>query len=224
MKRGQLFASAAGVALGAAVLIAAPGVAPAQEVGTMAYYNLTPEEKEKDAFEWKLFLTNWHREPCQKYVAPPEGFRVVGCDVHRISQVAVTPYSVTEIEPAAGEAVPLMNYSQSIYFDFDRSHIRPGERPVLDRAIADIRRLNPAEVTVAGHADTAGPMSYNEGLSAERAQTVRQELTAGGIDGSIIRAQAYGERAPAVSTPDDTPEQGNRRVVIDFQYAGGPSS
>ena len=55
------------------------------------------------------------------------------------------------------------------------------------------------------------------GLSEKRAETVATELVTAGIPAEIVVIEAFGETDLAVPTPDNTPEQANRRVVIDFE-------
>ena len=55
------------------------------------------------------------------------------------------------------------------------------------------------------------------GLSEKRAETVATELVQAGIPAEIIITEAFGETDLAVPTPDNTPDQANRRVVIDFE-------
>src|SRR5919106_1222287 len=87
-----------------------------------------------------------------------------------------------------------------------------GEDPVTQNETFDC-----PEQVAAVHADTAGPPDYNMELSERRAETIATELARAGIPAQIITTEAYGETQLAVPTPDGTPEQANRRVVVDFQ-------
>jgi outer membrane protein OmpA-like peptidoglycan-associated protein len=69
---------------------------------------------------------------------------------------------------------------------------------------------------VNGHTDTAGPPDYNMNLSQERADTVATDLIKAGIPARIVTTKAWGETDLAVPTPDNTPDQANRRVIMDF--------
>jgi outer membrane protein OmpA-like peptidoglycan-associated protein len=53
-------------------------------------------------------------------------------------------------------------------------------------------------------------------LSQRRADTVATGLIKAGIPAQIITTEAFGETDLAVATPDNTPYQANRRVVVDF--------
>ena len=128
------------------------------------------------------------------------------------------PEPVAQIAPAAPppEPEPLPE-SGIVYFDFDEATLRPEGQQLLDSVVQDIRDRELSGITVAGHADTAGPPDYNMQLSERRANTVAAELIQEGIPARVVQTQAFGETDPAVATGDGVPEQANRRVVIDFE-------
>jgi outer membrane protein OmpA-like peptidoglycan-associated protein len=126
------------------------------------------------------------------------------------------PEQVAAVEPAAPPPAPLPE-SGRIYFEFDQADLTPEAQAALDDVIFDIRDRELGGIVAAGHADTAGPPDYNMDLSRRRAETVATELVRAGIPAQIITTEAFGETDPAVPTPDNTPEQANRRVVIDFE-------
>ena len=121
---------------------------------------------------------------------------------------------VAAVEPAAPAPLPEAGV---IYFDFDKYNLRPDAQAALDDIIFDIRDRELDGIISAGHTDTAGPPDYNMGLSEKRAETVATELVQAGIPAEIITTEAFGETDLAVPTPDNTPDQANRRVVIDFE-------
>ena len=121
---------------------------------------------------------------------------------------------VAAVEPAAPAPLP---ESGLIYFEFDKYDLTPEAQAALDDIIFDIRDRDLAGIVSAGHTDTAGPPDYNMGLSEKRAETVATELVTAGIPAEIVVIEAFGETDLAVPTPDNTPEQANRRVVIDFE-------
>jgi outer membrane protein OmpA-like peptidoglycan-associated protein len=219
--KNKLFLSAACFALCIGML-AAPGKAGAQEMGTLPYYSISEEEYRNHYYEWRMFL-QYHlsREPCQHYREPPPGFELRGCDVYRVGT------SLSEIQPSAGEETQTTTtrtetqsqnpHYSTIYFDFDRSNVRADQREELDMAVNEINKSNPSRITIAGHADRAGPAEYNVNLSQRRADTVTEELVAKGVRNDVIEEKAYGETDPAVPTEDGVPLQENRRAVIYFQ-------
>jgi outer membrane protein OmpA-like peptidoglycan-associated protein len=57
-------------------------------------------------------------------------------------------------------------------------------------------------------------MRYNDQLSLQRAQRVREDLTRRGIPRKYIEVAGRGKREPVVRTAEDAPESMNRRVEI----------
>jgi outer membrane protein OmpA-like peptidoglycan-associated protein len=121
------------------------------------------------------------------------------------------PEQIAAIEPAA--ALPEAGV---VFFDFDKSNLRPDQQAVLDDIIFDIKDRELGGIISAGHTDTVGSFEYNMGLSQQRADTVAAELVKAGIPAQIITTEALGFTDPAVPTPPNTPLEANRRVVIDF--------
>ena len=72
----------------------------------------------------------------------------------------------------------------------------------------------PVTIVVIGHADRAGPASYNETLSELRAEAVRRELIEAGVPVQLITAVSHGERRPLVETRNGVREPLNRRATI----------
>jgi OOP family OmpA-OmpF porin len=105
-----------------------------------------------------------------------------------------------------------------VLFDFDKYNIRSDAQAVIDQVLADAAAKGvPVNISAIGHADTAGPEDYNMALSLRRADSVREALIAGGADPNAITVAGRGETELAVPTPDNTPEQANRRVEIVLQ-------
>jgi OmpA-OmpF porin, OOP family len=107
-----------------------------------------------------------------------------------------------------------------VFFDWDKSDLRPDAASVLDNAVAQYASCGSAKVMLAGHADRSGATTYNVGLSQRRNTTVRGYLESKGVSGGAIAAQAFGEAAPRVQTADGEREPQNRRVEVSY----GPGS
>ncbi|SMF06991.1 OmpA-OmpF porin, OOP family [Tistlia consotensis] len=105
----------------------------------------------------------------------------------------------------------------TVYFDFDRSNIRPDAQAVLNDVVAAAKKEGVSEFSLTGHADRAGPPDYNLRLSIKRAESVRDYLVGKGFMPQNISVAGRGEADPAVPTADGVREQANRRVEIIFQ-------
>jgi OmpA-OmpF porin, OOP family len=107
-----------------------------------------------------------------------------------------------------------------VFFDWDKSDLRPDATQVLDNAAAQYANCGNAQVMLAGHADRSGSPKYNVGLSQRRNSNVRGYLASKGITDGAIATQAFGETAPRVQTADGEREPQNRRVEVSY----GPGS
>jgi outer membrane protein OmpA-like peptidoglycan-associated protein len=130
------------------------------------------------------------------------------------NQTADCPEVVAMVEPAAPPA-PLPA-SGLLLFDFDKYDLNTDAQAALDDIVFDIKDRELGGIMVGGHTDTAGPPDYNMTLSQQRANTVATELIKNGIPARIVTTEAFGETDLAVPTPDNTPDQANRRVTVDF--------
>lgn len=106
-------------------------------------------------------------------------------------------------------------------FDFDSVEL-PMDTPVLDSFAMSLTGVPDLHLTVIGHTDSAGPASYNQGLSERRAATVVDYLvTQHGIEPSRITAVGRGEEEPIAA--NDTPDgrMKNRRVDFSIEISTG---
>jgi OOP family OmpA-OmpF porin len=101
----------------------------------------------------------------------------------------------------------------TIYFATGRWEIDARGQATIREAVAAIRARRATNVVVQGYADTVGRPGPNQILSERRANEVRRVLLAEGVQANIS-TQGFGETQLAVPTPDNTPEQRNRRAVI----------
>jgi len=103
---------------------------------------------------------------------------------------------VTEIPPELARAVAAFE-NENIYFDFDKSNLKPEAQRVLDKKAAFLRD-NPAYyVLIAGNCDNRGTEEYNLALGERRAASAKDYLMALGISGERIKTISYGELRPA---------------------------
>ena len=109
---------------------------------------------------------------------------------------------------------PAASQAYALFFALDRADLAADERATV-KTIADlVRRGGSARIAIAGHADRAGPQSYNLTLSRRRAETVRSALVVLGVSPARILSNAYGETRPSIDTPDGMVEPRNRRVEV----------
>ncbi|MEL1265898.1 OmpA family protein [Pseudoxanthomonas putridarboris] len=84
-------------------------------------------------------------------------------------------------------------------FAFDRhapADILPGGREQVAEIAAKLKEAKATTVQVIGHTDLLGSEVYNQGLSQQRALTIRQLLIGGGVPASAVTAIGAGESQP----------------------------
>lgn len=121
--------------------------------------------------------------------------------------------TTTETAVAEDTAQDLLS-ERKIYFDYDRSEIKPEYREILS-AHANYLAANPSvKVSIEGHCDERGTREYNIALGERRAHSVLQFLTLQGVSKSQINTVSYGEERPDVEGHDESAWKWNRRAVF----------
>jgi peptidoglycan-associated lipoprotein len=107
----------------------------------------------------------------------------------------------------------VVNVGDRVFFETDSSELTPQARATLDKQAQWLGQYNRYAFTIEGHADERGTREYNIALGARRATTVRDYLTARGIDASRMRTISYGKERPVAVCNDISCWSQNRRVV-----------
>jgi outer membrane protein OmpA-like peptidoglycan-associated protein len=103
---------------------------------------------------------------------------------------------------------------RGVYFDFDKSDIRPDSRPILDEAVETLREYPNIRIAVEGYTDSIGTDVYNEKLSVRRAEAVFRYLVNHGIAPERMEVIGYGETHPVASNDTEEGRAENRRVEL----------
>jgi outer membrane protein OmpA-like peptidoglycan-associated protein len=124
--------------------------------------------------------------------------------------------SLSEILETRREARGLIVNLSDVLFDFDKATLKPGAREKLSK-LTGVLLAYPGNyrIEIEGHTDAVGSDAYNQKLSEDRAQSVRDYLASAGLPTDrIVATRGFGKTRPV--TTNDTPEgrQMNRRVEI----------
>jgi outer membrane protein OmpA-like peptidoglycan-associated protein len=103
---------------------------------------------------------------------------------------------------------------EGVFFDFDKSIIKPEGRIKLDSAVTILNRYPDMRVEIQGHTDSVGTEQYNIGLSNRRANSVKDYLMSKGIAESRLQTRGFGETSPATSNDTAAGRALNRRVIL----------
>ncbi len=138
--------------------------------------------------------------------------------------VETSPYAEPPAElkqPEIKEPILKFTLAGDISFSFGKSKINSAAAKKLAEIAAEIRRRQDVTVKINGYTDSKGSKTYNQRLSVDRAEAVRQWLIKKeGIASAILISKGFGEQNPLAPNawPDgsDNPEgrAKNRRVEI----------
>lgn len=106
--------------------------------------------------------------------------------------------------------------STNIYFDFDKSNLKPEALEVLKKKAAFLRENPSFSVLIAGNCDNRGTEEYNLALGERRADSAKQYLIALGISPDRIRTVSYGELRPADPRNNEEAWALNRRDTFEL--------
>jgi peptidoglycan-associated lipoprotein len=101
--------------------------------------------------------------------------------------------------------------SENVYFDFDKSILKPAAKAVLKKKAEWLKEYREYSLRIEGHCDERGTNEYNLALGERRAHSAKRYLTALGINSSRITTISYGEARPADPRPNEEAWAKNRR-------------
>ena len=105
---------------------------------------------------------------------------------------------------------------EDVYFDFDRSTLRPEALRLLDDAIAKLKANPGRNIVIEGHTCNIGTAEYNLALGDRRASAVRDYLLSRGVPAATsrnaqLRRGTSEVRQRARGNPPAEPARGARR-------------
>jgi len=108
---------------------------------------------------------------------------------------------------------------KTIYFDFDRYDIRPGDARTLEADAAWLK-THDVLVLVEGQCDERGTVEYNLALGDRRARAAMNHLVALGIAADRITTVSYGKERPVCDAHDESCWTLNRRAHVVVKSRG----
>jgi outer membrane protein OmpA-like peptidoglycan-associated protein len=101
-----------------------------------------------------------------------------------------------------------------VLFDFNKFTLKPGAREKMAKVSGILLAYPGLKIQVEGHTDSIGTDDYNQRLSEQRADSVRDYLTTQGVPPQSVTAVGYGKSRPVASNDSDAGRQQNRRVEL----------
>jgi peptidoglycan-associated lipoprotein len=117
-------------------------------------------------------------------------------------------------QPTYSKGIP---DKRSVYYDFDRSDVKPEFRPAIESHARYLRDHGDARVTIEGNGDERGSREYNLALGQKRAESVRQMMRLSGATDNQMEAVSFGEEKPKAVGHDEASWAENRRSDVVYQ-------
>ncbi len=114
---------------------------------------------------------------------------------------------------------------KNIFYDLDRSEIRPDAKPALDQIYNLMKKYPDMSIITSSHCDSRASDSYNRNLSLRRGEAAKAYLIDKGINPSRITVEYYGKTRLTNRCYEGVPcseadQQLNRRTEFDVVLRG----
>ncbi|WP_438961781.1 OmpA family protein [Nonlabens sp.] len=155
--------------------------------------NATPSQT-TDAEGKAMFTTECNKELVARGVKDQyeSGQSDLSVAEEETAMVTVNMEPIIPDPPVVDEKIIL----NKIYFDLDKSTIRPDAALELDRLVSYMKKYPELEVKAETYADVRGPDSYNLSLTQRRAESIVAYVVSQGVEASRLTAEGRGEANP----------------------------
>lgn len=102
----------------------------------------------------------------------------------------------------------------AVLFETNKATLQSGSQRTVQKVAEFLNQYPERKILIEGFTDSQGSDSYNQKLSQDRAQAVRNELAKHGVSAQRIDIVGYGEEYPVASNDNAAGRQQNRRVEI----------
>ncbi len=101
---------------------------------------------------------------------------------------------------------------EGIYFDVGKATIRPQSKNVLSNAVKVLTTYPSVSLEVSGHTSSEGDEAFNQKLSQDRADSVKQWLVDNGVPPERIKTRGAGPSEPIADNKTAAGRVKNRRI------------
>jgi len=116
--------------------------------------------------------------------------------------------SVTEVVKPAFQVISV----EPVFFDLNLYNVKKEYHAIITKAALTLLQNPGVRLALEGHADVRGDNSYNQTLSENRVNAVKEALITRGVDEKSISTEGFGENNPAFKNSNYNSY--NRRVDI----------
>jgi peptidoglycan-associated lipoprotein len=131
--------------------------------------------------------------------------------------VAPPPAATTAPPPSATEEDLFGQTVKDVYFDYDKSDIRPEQQTAIQSDAQFLNQHSNINFTVEGHCDSRGSTEYNLALGDQRASSVKSALVSAGVSANRVKTISYGKEKPFCMEENESCWQQNRRGHFVYQ-------
>lgn len=162
--------------------------------------------------EYVITLPGGHR---YAYYAVANGFLALNenIDLSSLEQYKEIRKDLLLVPIEIGQKVVLNN----IFFEY-------GKYELLEESFAELERVKQfmleypnIKISIEGHTDNIGSLSYNMQLSQNRAKAVRDWLVENGVQSNRIKYKGYGPKKPIAPNSTEEGRSRNRRVEFEIE-------
>jgi OOP family OmpA-OmpF porin len=117
-----------------------------------------------------------------------------------VERVVFVEAPIIVVAPPAEVATPerlRVSFNADVLFGFDRATVSPSGKRALDKFTTELNGVEYDHITIEGHTDRIGTHAYNEKLSLQRADAVKNHLVSrGAVPASKITTVGKGSASP----------------------------
>ncbi len=106
---------------------------------------------------------------------------------------------------------------EKIHFEYNKAVIKPESYDLLANVVEIINNCPDTIVIIEGYTDSDGSDKYNQNLSQQRADAVKEYLINKGVAKERLKAIGYGEAKPVASNKTKEGRSKNRRIEFKFE-------
>lgn len=158
----------------------------------------------------------------------PDLVKKVEAPAPKIVAATPEPMLLPPPTPAPQKVAPQkVSFSADALFAFDKSILKPEGKAELDTFAKDLNGVSYDTVHVTGHTDRIGSTKYNQKLSEERANAVRDYLVSKDIGSNRITVEGQGELQPTTQPGDCTGPKSKKLIAclqpdrrVDIEVSG----
>jgi len=122
---------------------------------------------------------------------------------------------VQEKEPEKPAPVEKPNFDlANIQFEFNSFVLKTASLPILDRAVAEMKKAPNTKFILNGHSSAEGSAAHNMSLSVDRANAVKSYFVNAGLSDANFTIVGHGDKQPISSNATEAGRMLNRRTEI----------